>query len=97
MRFFAGIVVLPATAWAEGRQFNGAPSLQASKVVAHYALVRVKSPMAPPYSGLRSRRDLSQRKWIVAPFLRRTMYPSPRPSPTTSATPNDSPTVCQHT
>src|SRR5262245_58061589 len=50
----------------------------------------------PPYSVLRGPWDLSHRKWIVAPFLRRTRYPSPRPSLTTSATPNDSPTVCQH-
>src|SRR5215510_1904354 len=47
----------------------------------------------PPYSVLRGPWDLSHRKWIVAPFLRRTRYPSPRPSLTTSATPNDSPTV----
>src|SRR5712691_345746 len=52
--------------------------------------------LMPPYSVLRGPRGLSHRKWIVAPFLRRTMYPCPRPSLTTSATPNDSPTACQH-
>ena len=59
--------------------------------------MRVLLCLAPgrPTFILRDRRGLPHRKWIVAPFLRRTRYPCPRSSRCSSTPPYASPSSCQ--
>src|SRR5437870_891073 len=104
IRCLAGIVVLPLALTpflcprpaGEGARTGGPLCTSVGQESNDTAQLGGAVYLMPPYSVLRGPRGLSHRKWIVAPFLRRTMYPCPRPSLTTSATPNDSPTACQH-